>query len=128
VVQIGGKRLTFWNGELTHQPRAKLAVFNAAGLSMAAAIGAEELVIWALPKDNASGSGLVRLAGTAMAKVRKVEILINLKKVGDAKLQSGLWIYDLDTSPYTGGINMSALATSADGKPFRQTIRYNVVR
>lgn len=108
------------------QPTVRVLVFTAAGLGSAAA--AQDPIVWASPASNATGSGIVNLAGTAMPNVRKVEILVNLKKVGDARLLPGAWTYQLDTAAYSGGINVSALATLADGKTFRQTIRYNVAR
>ena len=110
------------------QPTARVAVFNAAGVGMNSAAADGELIIWAYPQHNDSGSGVVGLGGAALPKIRKVEILVNLKKVGDANLQNGVWHYDLNTAPYSGGINVSALGTMADGKTSRQTIRFNVRR
>jgi len=109
------------------QPSVRIMVFSAAGLAGAAS-GGQDPIVWAHPATNSSGSGRVQLAGVASSAVKKVEILVNLKKVGDAKLLPLSWIYDLDTAPFSGGINVSALATLADGKTFRQTIRYNVTR
>jgi len=86
----------------------------------------QDLLTWVLPAPNASGSGSVRLAGTAMPSIKKVEILVNLRKVGEAMLVSGAWAYVLDTAPYKGGINLSALATDAAGATHRYTIRFNV--
>jgi hypothetical protein len=97
-----------------------------AALKKKIADGANGMTTWMQPVFGASGSGVVQLAGTAVEGVTKVDILVNLQKVGTAQLSDGIWAYALDTSPYQGGINLSTLATGAGGKTARDTIRFNV--
>jgi hypothetical protein len=85
----------------------------------------KELLAWTAPENNGTGSGTVALSGTADAAIRRVEILVNLQKVGDADLPRA--ILALDTSAYEGGINLGA-AFDAAGKSSRYTIRFNVAR
>jgi len=105
----------------TPVPTALQSMDDIAGL-----LAKDGMTTWVQPSSGASGSGAVRLLGTAVDAVKRVDILVNLKKVGTATLAHGAWVYELDTSPYHGGINLSALATGADGKTARDTIRFNV--
>jgi hypothetical protein len=105
---------------------AQQSMADIAALTKKAADGANGLTSWSQPEFGASGSGVVRLAGTAVETVTRVDILVNLQKVGTARLSDGIWAYELDTSPYHGGINLSTLATGAGGKTARDTIRFNV--
>ena len=86
----------------------------------------DELLTWITPQHNGSGSGQIPLAGTVAPSIKKVEILVNLKKVGDATITAGSWWYALDATSYSGGINLSALATDDKGKASRFTIRFNL--
>lgn len=108
------------------QPTARVAVFNKEGAAGGEPGSRQNMVLWTRPENNASGRGVVNLSGAVAGAARKVEILVNLRKVGDARLVAPAWSYDLDTSAYSGGINVSALATFADGKTVRETIRFNV--
>ena len=106
-------------------PTQLLGLDDVAALQKRAAL-ADGHILWTEPAFGAVGHGVVKLKGEADDEVSRVDILVNLKKVGTARLGGGVWSYDLDTSPYSGGINLSALGVLKDGKTSRDTIRFNV--
>lgn len=152
IVRRAGAELLLWSGALTFTPRcaadggryavatwgprghgARLRVLSAS--DFAAPVpppgdGDGPAVSWSRPVSDTRlvarvGAGTVRLEGGA-SNAAGVEILVNLRKVGDATLSAGRWTYSWDASAYRGGLNLSARAVGSDGRWSRDTIRVEV--
>ena len=80
---------------------------------------------WLSPGEGGEISGTAKLEGEATADVKAVDVLVNLKKVGSAALVGGHWRYELDSRPYSGATNLSAVVADASGNTGRWSIGVN---
>lgn len=141
----GGNAVLLWPGATAFTPKCaadagryavatwgdhevRLAVLKPADFTGASSPG--EDLTWTNPPGYgvAHLSGPTRLTGTLRApeKAAAVQILVNLKKIGEADLSGRGWSFDFDPSPYSGGVNLSALLVGVDGSTARWTIRAEI--